>query len=219
MAPSRTAVSCAMLILVSLCSSSSASRVKVQSVAETSKNSNSQVQVKGGKEYIAGFEVKARYKCIFATCTDFWCDANCNHVPKYCPASFCKMIEKTEPQPPPVEESINHPGEPDNMCVEASTVNSASTEEKDTPKYFCCAKECGTCGGVGCSRRGPSQGPGRWFVPKEERKSKGGSVSNDEVRAARAMAVDNCCVKEIKEAAKSCNGPDGNLPPCVIYNE
>ena len=44
---------------------------------------------------LAGFEVRKHYKCIASTCTDTWCDANCNHVPKYCPASFCR--EETAP--------------------------------------------------------------------------------------------------------------------------
>jgi hypothetical protein len=41
---------------------------------------------------LAGFRVVTSYKCIFPTCTDFWCNANCNHHPKYCPASFCKKV-------------------------------------------------------------------------------------------------------------------------------
>lgn len=51
---------------------------------------------------IAGFPVKARYTCIdkWKRCTNFWCDANCNHVPKYCPASFCRVI-RPPPSPPP----------------------------------------------------------------------------------------------------------------------
>ena len=39
---------------------------------------------------LAGFKVVKQYKCIFPTCTDFWCNANCNHKPSYCPASFCQ---------------------------------------------------------------------------------------------------------------------------------
>jgi len=52
---------------------------------------------------LAGFRVTVSYKCIFPTCTDFWCDANCNHRPVYCPASFCKkIVTKTPlPRPPP----------------------------------------------------------------------------------------------------------------------
>merc|ERR1711939_659538 len=50
---------------------------------------------------LAGFEVKVFYKCIFPTCTDFWCNANCNHRPAYCPASFCKKIVQKIPKPAP----------------------------------------------------------------------------------------------------------------------
>jgi len=54
---------------------------------------------------IAGFKVKMRYKCIdrWKRCTDFWCDANCNHVPKYCPASYCRgsPVPTPAPRPPP----------------------------------------------------------------------------------------------------------------------
>ena len=40
----------------------------------------------------AGFAVKKHYKCIASTCTDTWCNDNCNHVPKYCPDSFCREL-------------------------------------------------------------------------------------------------------------------------------
>ena len=43
-------------------------------------------------ETLAGFAVTKKYKCIASTCTDTWCDANCNHDPKYCPASFCREV-------------------------------------------------------------------------------------------------------------------------------
>jgi len=226
MASSRTAASFAMLILVSLCNSSAAARVKtMQSQAETSKNSH--------QWKLAGFEVTKRYKCIFPTCNDFWCDANCNHVPKYCPKTFCQ--EKAVPPPaepplPPPSEAINKPGKPGNMCVKASTNNRAKAEEKGNPMYFCCHQECGTCGGVGCSKRGP------WYIAKEDRQSKSNpeGVSKDDVLAGRAKSVANCCVKQIKESKKSCGGDgpgnltglelfDGKLivglPPCVVYSD
>merc|ERR1719453_2190123 len=54
---------------------------------------------------LAGFKVVTRYKCIFPTCTDFWCDANCNHKPSFCPATFCRKtvtrIPLPRPPPPP----------------------------------------------------------------------------------------------------------------------
>merc|ERR1711998_369601 len=51
---------------------------------------------------LAGFRVTTSYKCIFPTCTDFWCDANCNHEPVYCPASFCKkVVTRVRVAPPP----------------------------------------------------------------------------------------------------------------------
>jgi len=54
---------------------------------------------------LAGFKVVTTYKCIFPTCTDFWCNANCNHHPSYCPASFCKkeVTKIPVPTPPPTE--------------------------------------------------------------------------------------------------------------------
>merc|ERR1711966_488151 len=48
---------------------------------------------------LAGFEVKVYYKCIFPTCTDMWCNANCNHHPKFCPANMCKKMTKKIPKP------------------------------------------------------------------------------------------------------------------------
>ena len=48
-------------------------------------------------ETLAGFAVTKKYKCIASTCTDTWCDANCNHDPKYCPASFCREVAASTP--------------------------------------------------------------------------------------------------------------------------
>merc|ERR1711981_167256 len=58
---------------------------------------------------LAGFKVKKHYKCIASTCTDSWCDANCNHVPKYCPANFCKAEQKKIPVPTPPPTAVNAP--------------------------------------------------------------------------------------------------------------
>merc|ERR1719271_264740 len=54
---------------------------------------------------LAGFKITTTYKCIFPTCTDSWCNANCNHKPSYCPASFCRRVETKIPVPtaPPTE--------------------------------------------------------------------------------------------------------------------
>jgi hypothetical protein len=59
----------------------------------------------------AGFKVTTYYKCINPTCTDSWCDANCNHRPVYCPASFCKKVTVDTPVPAP-------PPAPTTGCVE-----------------------------------------------------------------------------------------------------
>jgi len=60
--------------------------------------------------------VKKRYKCIMSTCTDMWCDANCNHVPKYCPATFCKETTSAAPAPTPAKAPTCNPN-PNCKCV------------------------------------------------------------------------------------------------------
>merc|ERR1711981_618160 len=63
---------------------------------------------------LAGFKVKTYYKCIFPTCTDFWCNANCNHKPSYCPASFCqkKTTKIRVPTPDPTAHPTMNPTSP-----------------------------------------------------------------------------------------------------------
>merc|ERR1711998_294591 len=103
---------------------------------------------------LAGFKVTRRYKCIFPTCTDAWCDANCNHHPKYCPASFCRGIPTSSPPPPPTPPPTAAPG----TCPAGSLLGTSwwnTAEEKTSSPYalICCPAECGTCAGEGCGSR------------------------------------------------------------------
>merc|ERR1719387_3398953 len=43
------------------------------------------------------------YKCVdrWKRCTDFWCNANCNHKPRFCPPSYCRGIAAPVPPPAP----------------------------------------------------------------------------------------------------------------------
>jgi len=82
--------------------------VSVDNTTKSSSGSSTQLEATDtvpSKMYsIAGFPVKARYTCIdkWKRCTNFWCDANCNHVPKYCPKSFCR-VKPSAPAPAPVQ--------------------------------------------------------------------------------------------------------------------
>ena len=112
------------------------------------------------RETLAGFTVKKHYKCIASTCTDTWCDANCNHVPVYCPASFCRVAAPAPPPGPPTwgDDYISGPGLPYDAnneqlpvyahaedtaaaCVESCTENSwcvaVSWRSTGTQKRWC----------------------------------------------------------------------------------
>merc|ERR1712072_315852 len=140
-------------------------------------------------ETLAGFKVVTTYKCINPTCTDTWCDANCNHHPAYCPASFCKRIETMVavptafPTSAPTQEPTSEPTQAgtdvteygfDDQCTAKGGVGHWTS----SVTYTCCDKSCGTCGGQNCEKR-----PG------------GNS---------------KCCVEEIKESGREC---DSTKPP------
>ena len=50
-------------------------------------------------DFFEEFKVTNQYKCVASaaasTCTDTWCNANCNHRPSYCPASWCELANST----------------------------------------------------------------------------------------------------------------------------
>jgi len=150
----------------------------------------------------AGFQVTTYYKCINPTCTDSWCDANCNHRPVYCPASFCKKVTvrtpvpAPPPPPPPVAAPTPAPTPaptdaptpappssacPNNGILGTSWYNSAGVQETSAVALICCPAECGNCAGDGCAK---------WT---------GGP--------------DNCCAQKVMPQKKSCSD---SAPPCIL---
>jgi len=81
---------------------------------------------------LAGFEVKKHYKCIFPTCTDFWCDANCNHNPRYCPPTFCKA----KPSPAPVPNPAPPPPPPPAPACKKTQAWQSTVGKLAAVKYF-----------------------------------------------------------------------------------
>merc|ERR1712216_137828 len=93
---------------------------------------------------LAGFKVVKYYKCIFPTCTDFWCNANCNHKPRYCPKSFCREHTKRVPVPTPpptslptVQPTEEPTDEPDAPTVAPTVVATSSPTNNPTPSPTC----------------------------------------------------------------------------------
>jgi len=280
-----------MLILVSLCNPSSASRAKMQFDDGTSEIYSTGVPE---KEFIAGFEVKARYKCIdkfdgdyeVNRCTDFWCDATCNHDPSNCPSTICRPIAATDDPPLSVAESTNKRSggadfedgdtvmvtdqvaednpwaagkegtvkkhrkdgkiyvtftlgpqnersawgpqnersawfksgelEKGNMCVELTSEDVSRAmipAEKGHPEFFCCAKQCGRCGGLGCQIGAlPSLQVPLSFIPSLP-------LSLSPSLPLSEWFAKNCCIMRTEESRKSCGGPDYNMPPCIVYSD
>merc|ERR1719502_2515579 len=114
----------------------------------------------------AGFEVVKYYKCIFPTCTDAWCNANCNHHPKYCPPSFCRLEEKkvpVAPAPTPPPAPTPEPTASADTCPAGSILGTSwyTTERvlaSAPTALICCPDKCGGCGGPGCGSFGSSNG-------------------------------------------------------------
>merc|ERR1719224_327348 len=108
---------------------------------------------------LAGFKIVTQYKCIFPTCTDAWCNANCNHKPSYCPASFCRkevtktpVAPKAPPPPPPAPEVAECPaGSLVGTYFSSATARGDSISVKSNS--VCCPASCGTCGGKQCASR------------------------------------------------------------------
>ena len=103
---------------------------------------------------LAGFKVVAYYKCINPTCTDMWCNANCNHKPSFCPQSFCKKVVSKVPVPtaqptaPPTGASLN--GTPSCAAVGKADLCSTTCESTcrgDAPGF----KEAGCTGENKCA--------------------------------------------------------------------
>jgi hypothetical protein len=126
----------------------------------------------------AGFEVVTYYKCIFPTCTDAWCNANCNHHPKYCPPSFCRLTSKqvpVAPQPTPPPAPTPEPTAGPATCPTGSILGTSwyttAAEKSHTPvALICCPEECGTCAGVACGSRpgGSTNCCAQGVMPKNE---------------------------------------------------
>merc|ERR1712166_951596 len=143
---------------------------------------------------LAGFKVVTYYKCINPTCTDMWCNANCNHHPRYCPASFCRFTSVNvpvpapaatptpEPTPPPTEPPTAGKGTcPAGTILGTSWWTTSGTKSHGANALVCCPAECKQCAGNGCA------------------KQSGGAK--------------NCCAKKITPANKPCSSNDA---PCVL---
>jgi hypothetical protein len=101
-------------------------------------------------------EMAGGYKCIdrWRRCTDFWCNANCNHRPRYCPPSYCRGIAAPPPPPapPPPKPKVIEVC-PAGSILGTSFFNEAGENVHAAYKLVCCPAACGDCAGKACGSR------------------------------------------------------------------
>jgi len=93
------------------------------------------------------------YKCVdpWKRCTHFWCNANCNHKPRFCPPSYCRGA--AAPMPPPAPKPNPLEKCPDDTILGTSFFNEAGVNVHKAYKLVCCPAGCEDCAGKGCAKR------------------------------------------------------------------
>jgi len=172
---------------------------------------------------LAGFKVVTYYKCINPTCTDMWCNANCNHHPRYCPASFCRFTSENVPVPAPAGAPTPKPTLHPTMAPTAAAA--APTPEPTPPPTEPPTAGTGTCPAgtlLGTSwwttsgtKSEHGMGPTALVCcPAECGECAGNGC------AKRTGGAKNCCAKKITPANKPCFSNDAwrasKITPCVL---